>query len=54
MQPIQRLKEDYPWIRTPLIVGAPMRLIALGDLAVEISRAGVYTRLLYHHNALTW
>ncbi|KZM21126.1 nitronate monooxygenase [Ascochyta rabiei] len=40
MDPIQRLKTDYPWIQTPLIVGAPMRLIALADLAVEISKAG--------------
>jgi nitronate monooxygenase len=54
MQPIQRLKEDYPWIRTPLVVGAPMRLIALGDLAVEISRAGVYTLLLSLPYAFTW
>ncbi|KAF2854802.1 inosine monophosphate dehydrogenase [Plenodomus tracheiphilus IPT5] len=35
-----KLKEDYPWIQTPLIVGAPMRLIALAELAVEISKAG--------------
>ncbi|KAF2684808.1 inosine monophosphate dehydrogenase [Lentithecium fluviatile CBS 122367] len=40
MADIQRLKKDYPWIQTPLIIGAPMRLIALGDLAVEISKAG--------------
>ncbi|KAL1654743.1 hypothetical protein SLS61_002492 [Didymella pomorum] len=40
MDPIQRLKTDYPWIQTPLIVGAPMRLIALADLAVAISKAG--------------
>lgn len=35
-----RLKNDYPWIQTPLIVGAPMRLIALAEMAVEISKAG--------------
>jgi nitronate monooxygenase len=37
---IQILKDDYPWIQTPLVVGAPMRLIALADMAVEISKAG--------------
>ncbi|KAI4691119.1 uncharacterized protein J4E84_003410 [Alternaria hordeiaustralica] len=37
---MQRLKEDYPWIQTPLVVGAPMRLIALADMAVEVSKAG--------------
>ncbi|KAH8731412.1 oxidoreductase 2-nitropropane dioxygenase [Phaeosphaeriaceae sp. PMI808] len=40
MTQIQQLKQDYPWIQTPLIVGAPMRLIALADMAVEISKAG--------------
>ncbi|KAF9692589.1 hypothetical protein EKO04_009668 [Ascochyta lentis] len=40
MDSLQRLKTDYPWIQTPLIIGAPMRLIALADLAVEISKAG--------------
>jgi hypothetical protein len=40
MNAIQRLKSDYPWIHTPLVVGAPMRLIALADLAVTISKAG--------------
>ena len=40
MTSIKRLKHDYPWIQTPLIVGAPMRLIALADLAVAISKAG--------------
>ncbi|KAF2842802.1 inosine monophosphate dehydrogenase [Patellaria atrata CBS 101060] len=34
------LQTDYPWIRQPLIVGAPMRLIAAAPLAVEISKAG--------------
>jgi hypothetical protein len=42
MDSIQKLKTDYPWIQTPLIVGAPMRLIALADLAVAISKAGTY------------
>jgi len=40
MDDMQRLKEDYPWIQTPLVVGAPMRLIALADMAVEVSKAG--------------
>ncbi|KAL5379042.1 hypothetical protein DPSP01_008678 [Paraphaeosphaeria sporulosa] len=40
MEGAQRLREDYPWIQTPLVVGAPMRLIALADMAVEISKAG--------------
>ena len=40
MTSIKKLKHDYPWIQTPLIVGAPMRLIALADLAVAISKAG--------------
>ncbi|KAH6612485.1 2-nitropropane dioxygenase [Boeremia exigua] len=40
MDAIQRLKTDYPWIQTPLVIGAPMRLIALADLAVAISQAG--------------
>lgn len=31
---------DYPWTQKPLIVGAPMRLLALASLAVEISAAG--------------
>lgn len=34
------LTEQYPWTTTPLVVGAPMRLIALAPLAVEISAAG--------------
>lgn len=37
MDDIQR---DYPWAHTPLVVGAPMRLIALSQLACEISNAG--------------
>ncbi|KAK7542769.1 uncharacterized protein J3D65DRAFT_614891 [Phyllosticta citribraziliensis] len=35
-----RLKAAYPWILTPLVVGAPMRLIATVPLTIEISRAG--------------
>ncbi|KAL1638500.1 hypothetical protein SLS58_008828 [Diplodia intermedia] len=30
----------FPWVQAPLIVGAPMRLIAFVPLAVEVSRAG--------------
>lgn len=40
MKDLQRLKNDYPWAQTPLVIGAPMRLIALADMAVEISKAG--------------
>lgn len=40
MNPAQELKNDYPWIEeNPLIVGAPMRLISLAELAVEVSKA---------------
>lgn len=46
MEGTQRLKKDYPWIQTPLIIGAPMRLIALADMAVEISKAGRLTATL--------
>jgi len=45
MNDIQRLKKDYPWIQTPLVIGAPMRLIALADMAVEISKAGMHMPL---------
>jgi nitronate monooxygenase len=34
------LQRDYPWIRTPTVACAPMRLIALANLAFEVSRAG--------------
>ena len=34
------LQSDYPWTQSPLVVGAPMRLIALSKLACEISNAG--------------
>ena len=30
---------DYPWTRTPLVISAPMRLIALSPLAIAVSRA---------------
>ncbi|KAB2578514.1 FAR-17a/AIG1-like protein [Lasiodiplodia theobromae] len=33
-------RASYPWIQAPLIVSAPMRLIAFAPLAVEVSRAG--------------
>jgi hypothetical protein len=46
MTTIQNLKKDYPWIQTPLIVGAPMRLIALADMAVEISKAGMHIHIV--------
>lgn len=35
-----QLSRDYSWIHSPLVVGAPMRLIALSKLACEISNAG--------------
>jgi len=34
------LKHDYPWTKAPLVIGAPMRLIALAPFASEVSRAG--------------
>ncbi|KAK4985427.1 hypothetical protein LTR50_005977 [Elasticomyces elasticus] len=34
------LQRDYPWTRSPLVACAPMRLIALAPLAVEVSKAG--------------
>ncbi len=34
------LVKDYPWTSSPLIVSAPLRLIALAPLAVAVSRAG--------------
>ena len=40
MDDVARLRADYPWTRTPLVVSAPMRLIALADMAVEVSNAG--------------
>ena len=37
---IQNLKNVYPWIKTPLIIGAPMRIFASPLLAATISKAG--------------
>ncbi|KAL1393813.1 putative 2-nitropropane dioxygenase precursor [Phyllosticta capitalensis] len=37
---LARLKAAFPWIQTPLVVGAPMRLIATVPLTIEICRAG--------------
>lgn len=34
------MRNDYPWTISPLIISAPMRLIALAPLAVAVSRAG--------------
>lgn len=34
------LQAEYPWTKAPLIACAPMRLIALSSLAVEVSAAG--------------
>jgi nitronate monooxygenase len=36
----QTLKSDYPWISKPLIVSAPLRIIAGPLLAINVSRAG--------------
>ncbi|KAF2094127.1 inosine monophosphate dehydrogenase [Rhizodiscina lignyota] len=38
--PTARLAKDYPWVKGPVIASAPMRLIALSSLAVEVSKAG--------------
>jgi hypothetical protein len=46
METARQLEEDYPWTQAPLIVGAPMRLIALADMAVEISKAGTLHQYL--------
>ncbi|KAF2744083.1 inosine monophosphate dehydrogenase [Sporormia fimetaria CBS 119925] len=40
MAVLQKLKEDYPWIETPLVVAAPMRLITLAESVVEVTKAG--------------
>ncbi|KAL8688955.1 MAG: hypothetical protein Q9218_005259 [Villophora microphyllina] len=34
------LLSDYPWVKTPIIISAPMRLISLAPLAVAVSQAG--------------
>lgn len=36
----QKLTQALPWISTPLVVGAPMRVFAGPDLAVAVSAAG--------------
>lgn len=36
----QHLSAAYPWVRNPVIVSAPMRLIALAPLAVAVAQAG--------------
>lgn len=41
---IQSLKAAYPWIKTPLVISAPMRLIALARMATEVTRAGKQAR----------
>jgi nitronate monooxygenase len=35
------ITKDYPWTQGPFIASAPMRLIALAPLAVEVSKAGI-------------
>jgi hypothetical protein len=50
MNDVQKLENDYPWIQTPLVVGAPMRLIALADMAVEISKAGTHVFLYFSNH----
>ncbi|KAK3045427.1 hypothetical protein LTS18_013833, partial [Coniosporium uncinatum] len=37
---IAKLQKAYPWIKTPLVCCAPMRMIALAPLTVEVSKAG--------------
>ncbi|TKA26336.1 hypothetical protein B0A50_05115 [Salinomyces thailandicus] len=37
---MDELKQDYPWTHSPLVAAAPMRLIALSQLASEVSKAG--------------
>ncbi|KAI4233663.1 MAG: hypothetical protein LQ349_004287 [Xanthoria aureola] len=34
------LQHDYPWVKAPVLIGAPMRLISLAPLAVAVSHAG--------------
>lgn len=40
MTTMSSLTEQYSWTSPPLVVGAPMRIIALPPLAVEVSAAG--------------
>lgn len=37
---MDQLQNDYPWTKAPLVVGAPMRMIALSPLAIAVSQAG--------------
>ena len=37
---MERLAQEYPWTKSPLIACGPMRLIALAPLAFEVSKAG--------------
>jgi nitronate monooxygenase len=37
---LQALKRSYPWISTPLIISAPMRVFAGPALAVAVTQAG--------------
>ncbi|KAF2280677.1 oxidoreductase 2-nitropropane dioxygenase [Westerdykella ornata] len=37
---VQRIQKDYPWVQTPLVVQAPLRLITFAEIAVEVSKAG--------------
>ena len=39
-QHLQLLKKTYPWIQTPLVISAPMRVFAGPALATAVSRAG--------------
>ena len=38
-----KLLKTYQWVKAPLIASAPMRMIALAKLAVEVSKAGTMT-----------
>ncbi|KAI9836534.1 MAG: hypothetical protein M1837_003283 [Sclerophora amabilis] len=40
MSQTKALKHAFPWTKTPLIISAPMRLIAGPDLAIAVSQAG--------------
>src|SRR4051794_40955623 len=37
---LQLLKRMYPWIKTPLIINAPMRIFAAPALATAVYHAG--------------
>ncbi|GIJ89430.1 hypothetical protein Asppvi_008370 [Aspergillus pseudoviridinutans] len=39
-QLVTTISRSYPWMKTPLIVSAPMRVVAGPTLAVAVSRAG--------------